>query len=82
MFSRSRGRTPFCRGWARERPLFVFIRFQLLEFLEVARNGPVGPVSRCPFIGVVRTRREWLSTSEFDPKRSFRAPLTYLPRSG
>jgi hypothetical protein len=25
---------------------------------------------RCPFIGVQRTLREWLITSEFDPERT------------
>src|SRR5258708_1359621 len=30
--SRSRGRTRSCGGWARERPLFVFMGFQLLAF--------------------------------------------------
>ena len=32
MFSRSRGRTRSCGGWARERPLFVFMGFQLPAF--------------------------------------------------
>ena len=32
---------------------------------HMARNGPVGP--RCRFIGLERTLRERLTTSEFDP---------------
>jgi hypothetical protein len=32
VFSRSRGRTRSCGGWARERPLFVFMGFQLPAF--------------------------------------------------
>jgi hypothetical protein len=38
-------------------------------------NGPVGPVSRCPFIGVERTLCEWLTTSEFDPTETWQAVI-------
>ena len=47
----------------------VATKIEILPLPLMARNGPVGPVRRRPFIGVKRTR-ERLSISEFDPQRT------------
>src|SRR5713101_9177842 len=51
-----------------------------LPFL--ARNGRCAMSELSPLSGVKRKSVFGAVRAAFDPKRSFRAPLTYLPRSG